>query len=94
MKIIWTEPAVSDLEAIHTFISRDSTTYANTVVSEIINTVQQLEKFPLIGRIVPEINDEEIRELMVGHYRIIHDVSKSIVRALTILHGARYFRNL
>ena len=93
MKIIWTEPAVSDLEAIHTFIARDSTAYANAFISEIIGAVQRLEKFPLAGRVVPEINNEDIRELIVGNYRVVYNVTRSTIGILTILHGAKNFQN-
>lgn len=89
--IKWTEPAVSDLQAIHSFISRDSEYYANAMVSEIIEAVDRLGSFPLSGRMVPELNDEKIREVLVGNYRVIYEISESAVQILTVLHGARDF---
>ena len=94
MIIQWTEPALSDLHAIHNFIARDSNTYADITISDILDEVQQLEQFPMSGRIVPEIHDETIRELIEGNYRIIYNITKSEVIILTILHGARDFREL
>ena len=50
-KIVWTEPAVADLEAIHTYIARDSVIYANATVLRILESVEKLERYPLSGRV-------------------------------------------
>ena len=91
MKIVWTEPAVSDLEAIRTYIARDAETYANAVVLDIFEATNRLESFPESGRVVPELADPHTREVIVGNYRVIYDISGDVVRILTVLHGARQF---
>lgn len=91
MKIIWTEPAIADLEAIKTYIARDSEIYANAVILEIFEATERLETFPRSGRIVPEFNESDTREVIVGNYRVIYDISGESVRILTVLHGARQF---
>jgi len=88
MKIVWTETAVADLEAIHSFIARDSEYYASVFISEILNAVTKLENFPRSGRMVPEVNDNDIRELILGNYRLIYQIEKSQIQILTVLHGA------
>ena len=35
-KLIWTEPALADLEAIYDFIAKDSEYYASSFLEEII----------------------------------------------------------
>ena len=91
MKIVWTEPAVTDLEAIRTYIARDVETYANAVILDIFEATDRLEHFPESGRVVPELDDPNTREIIVGNYRVIYDISGAVVRILTVLHGARQF---
>ena len=40
-RIVWTEPAVSDLDSIHTYISRDSSIYADSVLTEIFDATDR-----------------------------------------------------
>ena len=91
--IVWTDPAVSDLNALRDYISRDSPYYANSFISEIFSSVERLARFPKSGREVPEIHDGNTREIFVGNYRVIYDISGSTVRILTVLHMARYLRD-
>jgi plasmid stabilization system protein ParE len=61
------------------------------MVQEIFDAVDRLETFPLSGRVVPELNDDNTREVIVGSYRVIYDVSEETIRILSVLHGARNF---
>ena len=92
-KIVWTDPAIRDLTNIHSYISRDSSVYADALVLEIFQFVDKLEQFPQSGRVVPELKEENTREIIVGNYRVIYDIVQSKVRILTVLHGARLFQN-
>lgn len=92
-KIVWTDPAIQDLANIHSYISRDSTVYADALLLEIFHFVDKLGQFPQSGRVVPELNDENTREIIVGNYRVIYDIVHSKVRILAVLHGARLFPN-
>ena len=58
-RIVWTEPAVSDLNSIRDYIARDSELYADAVVMDIFDNVDRLATFPISGRVVPELNEEE-----------------------------------
>jgi len=89
--VVWTDPAVTDLNGIHDYISRDSEVYADSVLSEIFDAVDQLYHYAKTGRIVPETNDENTREISVGSYRIMYEISGETIRILTVLHGARQF---
>jgi toxin ParE1/3/4 len=91
LKIIWTEPAIIDLENIHAFIARDAEIYASAIVLEILHAVDRLAHFPKSGRKVPEQNDETIRELIVGNYRLIHKIEPNFIKIITIIHCARRF---
>ncbi|MEK6713239.1 MAG: type II toxin-antitoxin system RelE/ParE family toxin [Nitrospirota bacterium] len=92
-KIVWTDPAVQDLASIHSYITRDSNVYADALLLEIFHFVEKLEQFPRSGRVVPELNDGNTREIIVGNYRVIYDIAHLRVRILAVLHGARLFQN-
>ena len=91
VKIIWTERALSDLENIAEYIANDSERYANLTIKNIFNQVLILEKHPFMGRVVPELNNERIRELIVGNYRVVYENEESSVNILTVHHSKRIF---
>lgn len=92
-RIFWTDPAISDLDGIQDYISRDSEIYADSVLSEIFDSVDRLVLYPKSGRTVPELGDDDTREIMVGSYRIMYDKQGDLIRILTVLHAARLFPN-
>jgi len=92
MKIIWTQNADVDLDNLVDYISEDSDVYAQAFVLEILDVVQRLKDFPKSGRVVPEYQQENTREIIVGHYRVIYEIAGLSVRILTIIHGARILR--
>lgn len=63
-KLRWTTQAVEDMEAIRTFIANDSDAYADLVVARLLEAVERLELFPRSGRIVPELADPRLREII------------------------------
>ena len=63
----WSAPARDDLKQIHDYISKDSKYYARKVIQEIIAKTEKLIKHPEIGRIVPEVSNQNIRELSFIH---------------------------
>jgi toxin ParE1/3/4 len=89
MKIVWTEPAVEDLRELHAYIARDSEMYASGFVERIVLAAERLVDHPKVGRVVPETNDENVRELLFQRYRIIYRVTKDYVEMLAVIHGAR-----
>ena len=88
-EIKWTFQAAEDLESITDFITRDSLHYARLFVVDIFKAVDHLKKFPQSGRIVPELNDSTVRELILGNYRLVYRFKKDAVELLTVYHGAR-----
>ena len=76
VKVIWTKRALEDLKDIGDFISKDSFNFARLTLSKIVNMDILIANNPKIGRIVPEINDENIREIIKGNYRIIYQLRK------------------
>ena len=90
VKIVWTKRSIRDLEDIAEYIAKDSVKYAKLTIDKIINETLIIEKQPLIGRIVPELNNENFRELIIGNYRIIYENVKMSINILTVHHSKRY----
>jgi len=90
--VVWTPQAISDVEAIRTYIGRDSARYAALVAEQLVEAVERLVAFPLSGRVVPELQQEAIREVVHGNYRIVYRVIRNEVQILTVFHASRLFR--
>ncbi|MEO8637159.1 MAG: type II toxin-antitoxin system RelE/ParE family toxin [Gemmatimonadales bacterium] len=87
----WTPQALEDLEAIRAYVSRDSVQYAAVLVERLFTAVDRLEVFPDSGRIVPEFQRRDLREVILGSYRIVYRLSADRAVILTVFHGARLF---
>ena len=90
-QIIWSLQARDDLREIVTFIAADNPTTAESFGFRLMSKVDGLANFPLIGRVVPEVGDENIREIILRPYRIIYRVipAQQVVAVVRIWHGAR-----
>jgi toxin ParE1/3/4 len=88
-RIRWTESAQVDLRAIHAFIARDSSVYARRTIDRLRKAVNRLSRFPGSGARVHEKDLPELREILVGNYRIIYRFDESRVVILTVVHAAR-----
>lgn len=88
-KIKWTPQSLDDIEAIANFIARDSDYYAQMFTISVFEVAERLELFPESGRIVPELNRREIREVIFGNYRIIYRIKNDLIQILTVYHSAR-----
>ncbi len=87
----WSSPAKRDLKRIFDYIAEDSVFYAKKVVEDIVSKSEYLEDFPEIGRMVPELEDPNVRELIVYSYRLVYEIKVGHVQILTIIHGKRDF---
>lgn len=87
----WSGPAKKDLKQIHNYIAQDSIYYAKNVVRNIVAKSDTLQAFPEIGRIVPEIDDPNVREVFIYSYRLIYEVRPDRVDILAIVHGRQDF---
>ena len=89
MTVLWTEPSIDDLKAVRHYIARDSETYAADLIGSILSAVERLRTFPHMGRVVPEADSPEIRELIFRDYRIIYRLDRKAVHILSVIHGYR-----
>ncbi len=89
----WTIPAKQDLRMIYDYIALDSKFYAQKVTLEIIEKSEKLKFFPEIGRVVPEMGDPHIREIVVCSYRLLYEISRNKIEILALIHAKRNFMN-
>lgn len=90
VQINWTYQATYDLRNIADYIAKDSKYYAKLQLAKLKIRTQVLKTHIHIGRIVPEINKANIRELVEGSYRIVYKVvSKNQIDILTIHHSSK-----
>jgi plasmid stabilization system protein ParE len=87
--VIWSDPAKADLRAIHDFIAHDSRHYAKKVTQDIVAKTDVLDELPRVGRLVPELGNEAIRELSLYSYRILYEIKDHGVFVLAVLHKRR-----
>ena len=93
-RIIWSPNASDDLESICEYIAIDSKYYARLFAKQVIKAIERLIVFPESGRIVPEYNLRNIREIIYQNYRIVYRVKSETVEIVTIVHGARLLDHL
>ena len=93
--IKWTQNALKDVDSIAAFIALDSNHYAKIQVNRFFEKVEILKRYPQIGRVVPEKNNPNLRELILGNYRIIYlIISEQQIDIITIHHSKRLLRNV
>jgi toxin ParE1/3/4 len=63
-------------------------------VSKILETARNVRDFPLIERIVPEIEDEGIRERFIYSYRLVYRIEEKRILVVAVIHGKRLFDNI
>ena len=85
----WTDQAVDDLRAIREFIERDSPRYGRLVVERLFDATQRLESFPFSGRVVPELGRDDVREIVLGEYRIVYRLKGETAELITVFRSSR-----
>ncbi len=87
MKIIWSPLAIDRTTEIAEYITQDNPSAATKWIEILFDKVQLLKSSPKSGRIVPETQREDVRELIYGNYRIIYRVEKNKISVFTVRHG-------
>ena len=92
MRLVWAERAVQDLESIETYIARDNLSAAISTTNGLIARAETLLKHPRKGRVVPEVANPDIRELIVGNYRLVYRIHGKTIEILQVFEAHRMFR--
>lgn len=92
MVVDWSLPARDDLKGIHDYIARDSKRYAIRVVQDILDKTKTLIDLPKLGKVVSEINEDNLREISLYSYRIIYEVMPDAIYIHGVVHKRRNFK--
>jgi len=91
-QVIWTEPALSDLNEIAEYIALDKMSAARRLVQRVFTCVERLEQFPESGRMPSELERSKYREIIVGLCRIFYRTDQNKVYILYVMRGERQLR--
>jgi addiction module RelE/StbE family toxin len=88
-KVIWTDPAVDDLEAAVEFIARDSRAYASALAQQVCDAGDSLAEFSERGHRLRDRELSDFREILVASYRLVYRVEPTRVLIVGVIHGSR-----
>jgi plasmid stabilization system protein ParE len=92
VKIVWTSEALRKLEEIESFIAQNNPERASAFIDLLLEKGDLIGSFPNMGRVVPELARSEIREILVGKYRIVYRRTPAYIEILTVFEGHRSLR--
>lgn len=92
--LIWSGEALDDIDGIAQFIGRDSLHHAQRVVEGLFELGEVIATHPLVGRVVPELGDAQVRERFMYSYRVIYEIRPEHVEVLAVLHGRRLLESI
>ena len=96
-KVKWTLSAVKDLDEIIDYIAQDSVQIALKQYQKIKESAQTLCSFPEKGRIIPELQNQNIykfRELIINPWRLMHKIDGNKVYVLALIDGRRNIEDI
>ncbi len=93
MKITWSPHSKAQLTGIAEYIALDKPAAAYRWLENVFKEVEKLELFPKSGRRVPEFNQEDIREIIFGNYRIIYKIKEDEIIITSVRHGKQLLDN-
>ncbi len=93
-EVAWSPEALDDVEAIAEYIERNSAFYAQAVATAILEMARSIGRFPWMGRVVPEMGSQNIRERFVYSYRVIYELQEGRILIVAVIHGKRLIENI
>lgn len=92
LPVEFSSQARDDLEDIVLYIARDNPLAAEAWAQKLIVAAEKAAFLPRAGRVVPELDDPDIREVLVKTYRIIYRIEPARLLVLTVFEGHRRLR--
>ena len=89
MSVHWTHTAIEHLLAIYEHIAQDTPLYAQRMIDRLTRRSEQIAAFPRSGRMVPEYEAPDLREVIERPYRIIYRIKTDQIDILAVVHGAQ-----
>lgn len=91
IELIWSPRSLADLEEIRAYIAADSSAWADLTVRRLVSSLERLREFPDSGRLVPERQEPNLREVVSGRFRIVYRRKPNAVEIVTVFRGSRDF---
>ena len=91
-EVIWTDPALEQLDSIAEFIALDKPEAARAVVRRVIETTQHVERFLKLGRPVPELPDRRYRQVWIKPCWLYYRLDKDRAYVLHVRRGEKLLR--
>lgn len=92
-ELIWTEPALSDLNEIAAYIAIENLTAARELVQRVFSAVERLKEHPGSGKVPGELTDSRYREVVCNPCRIFYRHAEKKIFILYVLRSERELRN-
>ncbi|MCU7847816.1 MAG: type II toxin-antitoxin system RelE/ParE family toxin [Candidatus Thiodiazotropha sp. (ex Lucinoma kastoroae)] len=94
LRLIWSDAVLEDIDDIAEYIHRDSPHYAQRVVEALFESTDLLPEQPRLGRVVPELGQQSIRERFIYSYRLIYEIHATELHILAVIHGKRLLESV
>ena len=91
-RVIWTEPALEDLDAIADYVALDKPEAARALVRKVFEAIARLQRYPSSGKRRASLPRTSYRELVVGPCRIFYRAEARSVYILHIMRAERLLR--
>ncbi len=92
-ELIWTEPALSDLDEIAEYIALENLAAARKLVRQVFSATERLGRHPRSGKVPLELEGGRYREIVVGPCRVFYRHAKGKVLFLCVMRSERELRN-
>ncbi len=92
-RIVWTEPALHDLDEIADYISLDKPEAASRFVQRVFQRIEQLSEHPKSGSVPAELNGTQYRQLVIPPARVFYRTQNEVVYIVYVMRGERLFRD-
>jgi plasmid stabilization system protein ParE len=90
-EVVWAPRARSDARLALDYIHRESPEAARRFATALVTAARSLAELSERGRIVPELEDPSVRELLLSRYRVVYEVFPARVAVVRIIHASRDF---
>ena len=91
MRVVWSPLADRQVDDAVEYIGHDEPIAALKWLERLLERVKALARFPDSGRMVPETQREDIREILVRPYRVMYRRRDDRVEIVAIRHASRAF---
>jgi len=89
-RVVWTEVALNELREVAEHVAQSDSQEACAIVSAALREADERVAFPESGAIVPELDSELIREIIVKRaFRLIYEISDDRITILGFIRSKK-----